>query len=98
MLTTTAHMLSGVLEGQHWGSVLATTLADETRMDHTTLWSINTSMRNARFCSALSGCIQQHSSASVHTLSCMGGCPRPHSLTVFQKSILEFWTDGDADI
>lgn len=72
-------MRSGVLEGRHWGSVLATTLADETRMDHTTLWSINTSMRNAWFCSALSGCIQQHSSASVPTLSCMphGGMSSP---------------------
>lgn len=41
-----------------WVSMLLTmTLADPMRMDHTTLQSINTSMRNAWFCSALRGCI-----------------------------------------
>lgn len=51
----------------------------EARTGHTALRNINTSMRNAWFCSAQSSCIQQHSSASVPTLSCMlhRGCP-PH--------------------
>lgn len=89
----TAHM-SAVLVGQHWWSALVMTLADEMRMDHTTLWRINTSMRNAWFCSALSGCIQQHSSASIPTLTCMldRGCPHPHSLAAIQK--IKFWVVG----
>lgn len=45
------------------------TLTNPVRMDHTTLQSINTSMRNAWFCSAPRGCIQQHSSASLPSLS-----------------------------
>lgn len=75
--------LTVVLEDHCGRSVLAVTLADAVRTGHTALPSINTSMRNAWFCSALGGCIQQHSSASVPTLSCMlhrGRPPRPGRL------------------
>ncbi|KAK5856590.1 hypothetical protein PBY51_008174 [Eleginops maclovinus] len=49
------------------------TRTDPERMDHTALQSINTSMRNAWFCSAPGGCIQQHSSASLPSLSRLTG-------------------------
>lgn len=49
------------------------TLTDAVRMDHGVLQSINTSMRNAWFCSAPRGCIQQHSSASLPALSWFTG-------------------------
>lgn len=53
--------------------LLTRTLTDPARMDHTTLQSINTSMRNAWFCSAPRGCVQQHSSASLPSLSWFTG-------------------------
>ncbi len=58
-----------LLEEQAADDDTVKTLTDAMRMDHTTLQSINTSMRNAWFCSAPRGCIQQHSSTSLPSLS-----------------------------